>query len=138
APFDSAKIRLTILPCAGDANGLIARAELETESSTASQFLLAFGGANGMRGRRSGDIGCENLPVSEFVKLRPGQSPGNEITLETNVFLLRGNPGTLAGILPHAESTIGDAKDWSSLAKLAARFNSPDAATTEMPVVVSR
>ncbi len=138
APFDSAKVRLTVLPCAGDANGLIARAELETESSAASEFLLAFGGANGMRGRRSGDIGCENLPISEFFKLRPEQCRGNEITLGTNVFLLRGKPGTLAGILPHSESTIGDAKDWSSLAKLAASFNSLGAAKTETPVVVSR
>lgn len=41
----------------------------------------AFGGVSGRKGRRNGDIGCEDEPVSEFFHLRPSECEGNAWTL---------------------------------------------------------
>ena len=54
-------LRLTALAL-HDAGGMILRAELAGGKS-AAQLVWAFGGVNGMKGRRDGDIGCEKEPV---------------------------------------------------------------------------
>ena len=56
------ELDLTVLPLAAT-KGFIARAELRGAANTVD-LVFAFGGANGMRGQRDGDIGCEHEPVS--------------------------------------------------------------------------
>jgi hypothetical protein len=41
----------------------------------------AFGGVSGRKGKRNGDIGCEDEPVSQFFQLRPEESADNRWTL---------------------------------------------------------
>ncbi len=58
---DNRELRLTILPLSGT-RGIIVRAEMN--SAIPIELVWAFGGANGMRGKRGGDIGCEREPVA--------------------------------------------------------------------------
>ena len=41
----------------------------------------AFGGVSGRKGKRNGDIGCEDEPVSQFFQVRPEECRGNQWTL---------------------------------------------------------
>ena len=67
------------------AEGLIVRAEL-AGTSPPVELLFAFGGVNGMKGQRNGDIGCERESVTRFFQLRPEQCRSNQITLRSNAF----------------------------------------------------
>jgi hypothetical protein len=110
-------LRLTVLPFR-DNRGMIVRIEPGPAFPAGADFVAAFGGVNGMRGRRSGDIGCENLPVSEFFQLRPEQCRDDAISLGPSRFITRGRPGALMGYLPGAEAMIANANHWQSLPKL--------------------
>ncbi len=130
------ELDLTVLPLSGT-KGLIGRAELNNvpPAIRRGQFIFAFGGANGMRGRRGGDIGCESEPVSEFFQLRPEECRGNEFSLADNTFLLRSRAGTLAGIFPPGSKLrIADATDWDSPAALFSNAPVP----TPFPIVAGR
>ena len=59
------------------ADGLVMQVELQGEPPSPVMLIVAFGGVNGMRGQRDGDIGCESKPVSEFFQLQPEQCRGN-------------------------------------------------------------
>ena len=119
----SGKLTLTVLPLA-DAKGFIGRAEL-AGSTNPIQLVLAFGGANGMRGKRGGDIGCENKPVSQFFQLQPGQCKGNEISISSNIFVLQGKAATIAGVFPPgSQLQMGDATDWNNPEALFTSTNS--------------
>ena len=106
------------------------------------ELVWAFGGANGMKGSRGGDIGCEREPVAKFFQLSPEQCAGSEISLAANSFTLRGKGGTIAGIAPAGTRfAVGDANLWAQPDKLfGATLDSlppsrPDAAE---PVVIGQ
>jgi hypothetical protein len=129
----SGRLTLTVLPLAGT-KGIIAQAILDGSTKPA-QLVLAFGGANGMRGRRGGDIGCENEPVSQFFQLRPDECKGNEISISSNTFVLRGKGPTIAGIFPDdSQLQISDATDWNHAAALFSSTNSHP----QFPLVTAR
>jgi hypothetical protein len=99
------------------------------------KLIWAYGGANGVRGSRDGDIGCERQPVSEFFQMQPEQCRGNSFSIATNTFTLRNNKTTIAGVMPPgAKLTVADATKWSSPETLLASTN----ATAELPVVVGQ
>ena len=50
---------------------------------TGTELAWAFGGVSGRKGKRNGDIGCEDEPVSRFFQLRPEECRGNRWTLPT-------------------------------------------------------
>jgi hypothetical protein len=127
-------LKLTVLPLANE-RGVIGCVEVGGLGARDAEFILAFGGANGMRGRRNGDIGCESQPVSDFFKLRPDQCKGNVFDLGTNTFVLRGKSATLGGVLSSSRNAIADAKHWSSVAEL---LKSLDRSETDTPLVVCR
>lgn len=110
-------LRMTVVPFS-DERGMIARIEPGPVLPKESELIVAFGGVNGMRGRRSGDIGCENLPVSEFFQLRPEQCRDDKIALGPSRFITRGRPGAMLGYLPGAHALIGNAEYWQSLPEL--------------------
>ncbi len=114
--------------------GLIVRAEL-TGCEQPVELLVAFGGVNGMKGKRNGDIGCESEPVTKFFQLRPDQCRGNVITLGTNAFTVRGQPGVINGIFSgQATLTIGEAANWVDADKL---FSNPPSQTKE-PLAIGK
>jgi hypothetical protein len=117
-------LRLTVLPLDG-AKGIVGRVRSHGVAQPV-ELVLAFGGANGQKGARGGDIGCERQPVSEFFQLRPEQCRGNTFTLSSNTFVLRGKPGAIAGIMPAgAKLAIADATKWSGLDGLLASAGQP-------------
>ena len=110
-------IRLSALPLK-NADGLITRAELENTTGAVT-FFWAFGGANGMKGRRNGDIGCEREPVSQLFQLNPEQSKGNTLIVNGNLFLLRSRFATLSGLATSGTGfTPADAREWSDAGRL--------------------
>lgn len=117
--MDIRELRLTALPLSGN-KGFIIRAEANS-AWLPVELVWAYGGANGMRGRRGGDIGCEREPVAQFFQLKPEQCIGSEFIIATNTFTLRTKTAAIAGVAsPGAELAIGDANLWGHLDKLLA------------------
>jgi hypothetical protein len=113
------KLDFTVLPLS-ETKGVIARAELHGPTNSV-ELIFAFGGANGMKGSRNGDIGCEREPVAKFFQLRPDQCAGNEFSIATNTFILRSKPATIAGVASvGAELAVADANQWAKLGDLLA------------------
>ncbi len=138
--MDTRQLRLTVLP-SSKIKGVIVRAELDYPWLPV-ELVWAFGGANGMRGQRGGDIGCEREPVGKFFQLHPEQCAGNEISLATNAFTLRGKGAEIAGVASAgAQLAIGDANLWAQPDKLfgaaleSLPASQPDAAE---PVVIGQ
>jgi hypothetical protein len=93
--------------------GMILRAEV-TGAKSPAELVWAFGGVNGMKGRRDGDIGCEVEPVGKLFQLRAEQCAGNVVTFSKNEFSVQGKPGSIAGIVSaKAEMQIVDAAKWN-------------------------
>ena len=108
------ELEMAVLPLSAT-KGLIARVELRGAQSPV-ELVWAFGGANGLRGRRGGDIGCESEPVGEFFRLKPEQCRGNEFTIASNTFVLHSKPATIAGTASAgAKFTVADANQWAKL-----------------------
>ncbi|MGA2788628.1 MAG: DUF4450 domain-containing protein, partial [Verrucomicrobiota bacterium] len=127
------ELDLAVLPLS-ETKGLVARAELR--GATASVGLVwAFGGANGMKGRRGGDIGCEREPVNRFFQLRPEQCQSNEFSIASNTFILRSQVATIAGVASAgAKFAVADANQWANPPGLLASAGK----TNGLPVVVGQ
>ncbi len=110
----AATLTLTVIPTAAS-EGVIAKAEL-AGSATPLQLVWAFGGANGDRGRRNGDLRAENLPISQFFQLRPEFCKGNSYDLRPDAtFTLRSKAGTIIGTTPAgAKNALADSVKWAS------------------------
>jgi hypothetical protein len=99
------------------------------------ELVAAFGGVNGQRGVRDGDIGTERVPISQWFQLAPEFCRDNSIMLERHGFELRSPVARIAGVLPReAVLTVGDAKRWSNLDELLV----PAVVAPAEPVVVAR
>jgi hypothetical protein len=97
------------------------------------ELLFAFGGVNGMRGRRNGDIGCEAEPVGRLFQLRAEQCVGNEITVNGSTFEVRGKPGLIGACCSAgAKVLVGNGSHWEAAETL---FPSPDV-KAKRPVVI--
>ena len=125
------ELDLTVLPLAAT-KGLIVRAELR---GAAADLIWAYGGANGVRGSRDGDIGCERQPVSEFFQMRPEQCRGNLFSITGNTFTLRSNRTVIAGVMPAGSKlSVADATKWASPEALLASATG----TPALPVVAGQ
>lgn len=127
----SGELDLSVLPLSR-ARGFIVGAELR---GAAADLIWAYGGANGLRGARDGDIGCERVPVAEFFQLQPQECRGDSFSISSNTFTLRNDKFTIAGVAPSgAKLLVANATNWNSPEALLA---SPGNAV-ELPVVVGR
>lgn len=113
-----------------EAEGLVVRAEFQGIGSQVD-LIWAYGGANGDRGRRSGDIGTEQVPMSEFFRLKPEYGRDNKFSVENEGFTLTAKPGVIIGTVPDGATVrIADAAKWSDAGQLL------DSGETETPVIV--
>ena len=127
------ELDLTLLPLS-ETKGVIARAALRGTTQPV-ELIWAFGGADGMKGRRGGDIGCEREPVARFFQLRAEQCRGNEFSIATNTFVLRSKTATIAGVASAgATLAVADANQWGNAGVLLASAG----VAQELPVVVGR
>lgn len=101
------------------------------------ELLWAYGGINGQRGRRDGDIGTESQPISEYFQLRPEFCGKNVVNLEDEGFTVVASAATIAGRVPAgSQLSVGDAGSWNDLSLLFG--TSPPPAPVELPLVVGR
>src|SRR4051812_20905372 len=130
---DSALGELTVeLLTLASADGYIVRVDAKEVTNNA-ELVFAYGGANGDRGRRNGDIGCEPVPVSQFFALKPDYCRDNVYAIERNRFVLTSKPATLVGIAPQgAKLQPANAQKWDDAAALLASVNEKPAT----PVIV--
>ncbi|HEX7632201.1 MAG TPA: DUF4450 domain-containing protein [Lacunisphaera sp.] len=101
-----------------------------------TELVWAYGGVNGQRGSRDGDIGTERVPISEWFQLQPGFAKDNAIELVGDHFTLRAKTATILGLMPTGSQLhVGDAAHWNDLSTLlsAVFIRAPD-----HPVVVGR
>jgi hypothetical protein len=97
------------------------------------ELLWAYGGVNGQRGTRDGDIGTERVPISQYFQLSPDFCKGNVYDAGEGAFTLRSTPATIFGRVP-GKVQVADARAWESPEKL---FGSAGAGG-ELPVVAGR
>jgi Domain of unknown function (DUF4450) len=127
------KLLLTALAM-NKAEGLVVQAELQG-IATPVELICAYGGVNGDRGRRSGDIGTEAIPISEFFRLKPEYCAGNKFSITSEGFTLESKVASITGILSgETDLSIYDAGKWNNLRDLLAS-ESKDAA---QPVIAGR
>jgi hypothetical protein len=116
--------------------GLIVRVQAEGVAANQSvELIWAFGGANGDRGSRSGDIGAERVPVSEFFAFRPAYARNNKFAVQGTNFTLERQPApaAIAGVMPAgSELAIADGNKWASATDLLASAKQP----SDAPVIV--
>ena len=125
------KLTLTVLPLPSE-KGPIAMVELH---GAATDLIFAYGGANGVRGSRDGDIGCEREPISQFFQMQPEQCRGNWFSTASNTFTLHSAKATITGVMPAgANLFVASALDWNSIDKLLA----PSETKPELPVIAGR
>ena len=128
--FAGGEIDLEVLAYA-ETEGLIVRAQ--AAGIPGASLVWAFGGASGERGARSGDIGTEKVPISEFFQLLPNQTAGNTFALTPLGFTLHSKVATIAGTVPAgAQQAVARAENWDNLPALL----SPGSGPAERQIVV--
>jgi hypothetical protein len=116
------------------ADGLAVRVEAEG-GGVDLQLVWAYGGVNGQRGSRDGDIGTERQPVGEYFQLQAGFCRSNEIQVEGDQFILRSKPANIAGIMPPGSKlAVANAAKWASMDELMESAGK----AVETPVVVGQ
>ncbi len=133
------ELDLAVLPLS-ETKGFILQVELRGTKSSVG-LVWAFGGANGMKGKRGGDIGCEREPVSQFFQLHPDQCRGNEFSIGSNTFVLHSKPATIAGVASAGTKfAVADANRWGDLTGLLNSANERETNTRpfEFPLVVGQ
>ncbi|HVT81574.1 MAG TPA: DUF4450 domain-containing protein, partial [Phycisphaerae bacterium] len=104
------------------------------------EFLWAYGGANGQRGTRDGDIGTERVPISEYFQVTPENCRTDVFEPAAGAFTMKfpisNNPVTIFGRMPgDARPGIADAGQWGDPAKLLASAEAASAVPSR-PVIV--
>jgi hypothetical protein len=114
--------------------GLIVRVE-GRRIANGLGLLWAFGGVNGVRGARDGDIGTERVPIGQYFQLSPEYCRGNSFTLGTDTFTLHSPAATLFGVMPSGSRlAVSDALQWNSPSDLFA--SAENAKSPALAVVV--
>ena len=115
--LSGATLRLHVVTMS-ESEGLMVRAESEGGSAPV-QLIWAYGGVNGEKGARGGDIGCERVPVSEFFQFRPEYSAGNQFTIDGCVAHLESQAAAINCIFPTGSKLeIADGRQWQSWSNL--------------------
>ena len=128
------KIELEVLALAAT-EGLVVRAEI-SGSPGGAELFWAYGGADGMRGKRDGDIGTEAVPIAEYFQFKPERCRGNRFEIGAGDFTLRSKSAVVRGLAwPAARFAVADARAWAEPAALLATLGGTE---PELPVVVGR
>ena len=98
--------------------GLIVRATAK-DIVGGSELIWAYGGVNGQRGARDGDIGTERVPISQYFQFQPAFAADNAITVGAEGFTLKSAHATIAGVGPvGGRQHVADAEKWNDLPAL--------------------
>ena len=72
-------------------DGLIVRVEAGGIAEPV-EIVAAYGGLDGKRGVRDGDIGTEAVPIGQYFQLKPASCQGNQFALGAASFTLKAKP----------------------------------------------
>lgn len=124
-------IRVKLLAMS-ETEGLIAGVELAQAASPVELFW-AYGGVNGERGARDGDIGTEKEPVTRFFQMRPEFCRDNRFSIQDNRAVLQSKAAQIAGLFPAGSKlAVADANRWQSWPDLEASAGH----NPELPVLI--
>lgn len=119
-----------------ETEGLIVKVEASGLPAGA-ELVWAYGGVNGQRGARDGDIGTEKVPISEYFQFKPEFAKDNAITTSAASFTLKSKPATIVGVASGATALhLADAGRWNDLAALTATERAGGGGAS--PIVVGR
>lgn len=108
--WSNGRLELTVLALY-EQEGILIKARMDGDEPC--EWLVAYGGAGGRRGRRGGDIGCESEPVSRFFRFRPEFCRDNTFSIRDNTFVMKSKAGVLGGVLsPGALFRKADGRLW--------------------------
>jgi hypothetical protein len=114
---DKAVITVEVLAYAAT-EGLIVKTEAR-DISEGAELIWAYGGVNGQRGARDGDIGTEKVPISQYFQFQPDFAKDNDFALNDGGFTLKSTAATIAGVVPEgARQHVSDAANWDDLPTL--------------------
>lgn len=120
-------LRLTVIAL-HQTDGLVAQVDAAGVAAGVD-LLWAYGGVNGERGRRDGDIGTEAVPIGEWFQLRPEFCRANEFSIGGEGFVLRSPAATIVGRVPAGtELQLAGANRWATCAGLLGSAGQPGAA----------
>jgi hypothetical protein len=120
-PIMSAKGRIALEVLADNASeGLILRAQ-GYDLPRGSELIFAFGGGNGQRGKRDGDIGTENVPISAYFQFKPEFAADSRYTFKKQGFTVDGKTaGLAASVSAPVSLQLSDAALWNDATALSA------------------
>lgn len=118
--------------CARESEGFLVQAET-IGTGVAAELIVAYGGLQGDRGGRDGDIGCERVPVREFFRFKPEHCEGNRVLPGKDSAIVHAKAGSMILLLPRG-STVRetDAQLWDDLPGLV----SAKSESSKRPIVV--
>jgi len=132
----SASLVIDSLPCA-EREGLVVRVAARGLAGPLS-LGWAYGGANGQRGKRDGDIGTERVPIGEYFQFSPANAKDQTFTLAADgAFTLKAPRATLHGVTaPASRLVVVPADTWAApfASALESRISNPP----ELPVLAGR
>jgi hypothetical protein len=115
--------------------GLVARVEAASVPADL-ELVWAFGGVTGQRGRRDGDIGTEDVPISQWFALKPEFCRDNVFELKAEGFTVKAKTFEVDSIVPDVSHTaFSDAVHWNDVGVLVANSSSEPPPT---PVIIGR
>ena len=101
-----------------DTEGLVVRVHGENLPAGA-ELVWAYGGLNGQRGSRDGDIGTERVPISQYFQFQPAFTDDDAFSLEAEGFTLNSRHAIIVGVTPSgAIQHVADAEQWDDLPAL--------------------
>jgi len=122
---DKGRIELEVLAY-HQTDGLIVRAQA-FDLAKGAELLVAFGGGNGQRGARDGDIGTESVPISQYFQFRPEFAAKDRYQTTANGFVVDGATAQITAVISEpATVSLADAEGWAQPEALLA--SSADAA----------
>jgi hypothetical protein len=116
--------------------GLIVRMEGRHLAAN-SELIWAYGGVNGERGVRDGDIGTERVPISEYFQFRNEIAHGNRIEVSRKGIMLSSPAARIWGAASSgARWFVSDAANWNDLHALIEAKRDGVNTATDRPIAV--
>jgi hypothetical protein len=86
-----------------------------------AELVFVFGPGNGARGRRGGDIGTEQVPISQYFQFKPADARGSSVEVQAYGFKVSNDTGVITATADRRLAVRrADAARWDDLAGLLA------------------